>query len=100
MLAFYRRGKLHYAGRTGTGFTHETARALFRSLKRRARKSSPFKPVPKDEQGRRKPVWVEPNMVVEVDFHGWTQGERVRQASFQGVRRDKAAKDVVHEVKH
>ena len=39
-------------------------------------------------------------MVVEVDFHGWTQGDRVRQASFQGVRRDKAARDVVREVKH
>jgi bifunctional non-homologous end joining protein LigD len=100
VLAFYRRGKLTYAGRVGTGFNHDTARALYRSLKPRARKSSPFKPVPKDEQGGRKPVWVEPKMVVEVDFHGWTQGGRVRQASFQGVRRDKAAKDVVREVKH
>ncbi len=100
VLAFYGRDRLHYAGRVGTGFTRDTARTLYRSLRGRARKTSPFKPVPKDEQGRRKPVWVEPNMVVEVDFHGWTQGERVRQASFQGVRRDKAAKDVVREVKH
>ncbi len=100
VLAFYSRGKLRYAGRTGTGFTRDTARTLFRRLKAHARKTSPFKPVPKDEQGRRKPVWVEPKMVVEVDFHGWTQGDRVRQASFQGVRRDKAARDVVHEVKH
>lgn len=36
-------------------------------------------------------------MVVEVDFHGWTHGDRVRQASFQGVREDKSAKDVVRE---
>jgi bifunctional non-homologous end joining protein LigD len=100
VLAFYSRGKLHYAGRVGTGFTHDTARTLYRRLKARARKSSPFKPVPKDEQGRRKPVWVEPNTVVEVDFHGWTQANRVRQASFQGVRRDKSAKEVVREVKH
>jgi bifunctional non-homologous end joining protein LigD len=39
-------------------------------------------------------------MVVEVDFHGWTHGDRVRQGSFQGVRRDKAAREVVREVKH
>ena len=39
-------------------------------------------------------------MVVEVDFRGWTHGDRVRHASYQGVRRDKAAKDVVREVKH
>jgi bifunctional non-homologous end joining protein LigD len=100
VLAFYSRGKLRYAGRTGTGFTRDTARTLYRRLKAHARKTSPFKPVPKDEQGRRKPVWVEPRMVVEVDFHGWTQGDRVRQASFQGVRRDKAVREVVREVKH
>jgi bifunctional non-homologous end joining protein LigD len=100
VLAFYRNGKLCYAGRTGTGFTCNTARMLYRRLKARARKTSPFKPVPKDESGRRKPVWVEPSTVVEVDFHGWTQGNRVRQASFQGVRRDKSAKDVVREVKY
>ncbi len=100
VLAYYKGGKLTYAGRVGTGFTQETARTLYRSLKARARKTSPFKPVPKDETGRRQPVWVEPNMVVEVDFHGWTHTTRVRQASFQGVRRDKAAEDVVREVKH
>ena len=100
VLAFYRRGKLTYAGRTGTGFSYETARALYRTLKAHQRKTSPFKPVPKAESGRRSPIWVEPKMVVEVDFHGWTHGGRVRQASFQGVRRDKAAKDVVREVKH
>jgi bifunctional non-homologous end joining protein LigD len=99
VLAYHERGKLHYAGRVGTGFTHEIARKLYRTLKSRERKTSPFKPVPKDETGRRKPVWVEPTMVVEVDFHGWTHGDRVRQASFQGVRHDKAARDVVREVK-
>jgi bifunctional non-homologous end joining protein LigD len=99
VLAFYSRGKLRYAGRTGTGFTHDSARALYRSLNSRRRKTSPFKPVPGHERGRRGPVWVEPRMVVEVDFHGWTQGTRVRQASFQGVRRDKSAKEVVREVK-
>jgi bifunctional non-homologous end joining protein LigD len=100
VLAYYSRGKLRYAGRTGTGFTHDTARALYRRLNARRRKTSPFKPVPGHERGRRAPIWVEPRMVVEVDFHGWTQGTRVRQASFQGVRGDKAAKDVVREVKH
>lgn len=100
VLAYYGRGKLHYAGRVGTGFTRDTARALYRTLKRRQRKTSPFKPIPKEENGRRAPIWIEPNMVIEVDFHGWTQGGRVRQASFQGVRRDKAAHDVVREVKH
>jgi len=100
VLAFYRNGKLCYAGRTGTGFTRDTARMLYRRLKARARKTSPFKPVPKDESGRREPVWVEPSTVVEVDFHSWTKGNRVRQASFRGRASGQVGKDVVREVKY
>ena len=58
---------------------------------------SPLDPVPKEERGVRAPVWVEPKLVAEVDFRGWTHGDRVRQASFQGVREDKPAKQVVRE---
>jgi bifunctional non-homologous end joining protein LigD len=99
VLGVYDHGRLRYAGRTGTGFTHDSARALFRLLKAQARKTAPIEPVPEEERGRRAPVWVEPKVVVEVDFHGWTQGDRVRQASYQGLREDKAAKEVVREVK-
>ena len=97
VLGFYEHGKLRYAGRTGTGFTRDTARSLFRKLMTIKRDKTPFDTVPAEERGVRKPIWVEPSMVVEVDFHGWTHGDRVRQASFQGVREDKAAKDVVRE---
>jgi bifunctional non-homologous end joining protein LigD len=97
VLGIYDGGKLKYAGRVGTGYTHEVARGLYRTLKARARKVSPLECVPKEERGRRGPIWVEPKMVVEVDFRGWTHGDRVRQASFQGVREDKPAKSVVRE---
>jgi len=100
VLGFYARGALKYAGRTGTGFTHENARELYRKFNAHARKTSPLDPVPKEERGARAPVWIEPKFVAEVDFHGWTHGDRVRQASFQGLRGDKPAKDVVREVKH
>jgi bifunctional non-homologous end joining protein LigD len=99
VLGFYQRNKLHYAGRTGTGFTHETARTLYRKLKSIAVSKTPFETVPAKERGARKPVWVTPKLVAEVDFHGWTHGDRVRQASFQGLREDKSAKDVVREVR-
>ena len=76
------------------------ARALYRKLKARARKTSPFKPAPKEERGARTPVWVEPNIGGGSRFPRLDPGGRVRQASFQGLREDKSAKDVVREVKH
>jgi bifunctional non-homologous end joining protein LigD len=97
VLGFYENGKLRYAGRTGTGFTREVARSLYRKLKSIETAKSPFETIPAEERGVRKPIWVEPRTVVEVDFHGWTHGDRVRQASFQGVREDKAAKEVLRE---
>src|SRR6185437_14211334 len=99
VLGFYEHDKLRYAGRTGTGFTHKTARELYRKLLPFRMKTSAFGAVPKEERRARAGNWVEPKLVAEVDFHGWTHGERVRQASFQGLREDKPAKEVVREMK-
>lgn len=99
VLGYYDEGKLRYAGRTGTGFSHQVARDLHRKLKATVTKTCPFGTVPAEERGRRRAIWTEPKMVVEVDFHGWTHGDRVRQASFQGVREDKKPAEVVREKK-
>ena len=40
---------------------------------------------------------VEPEMVVEIEFTEWTREGRVRHPSFQGVRIDKPATEVVRE---
>jgi bifunctional non-homologous end joining protein LigD len=99
VLGVYDGDKLTYAGRTGTGFTHDTARALYRQLKPLVRGKTAFDTMPAEERGARAPVWVEPKLVAEVDFHGWTHGDRVRHSSFQGIREDKTAKEVVREEK-
>jgi bifunctional non-homologous end joining protein LigD len=100
VLGVYDRGKLRYAGRTGTGFSHASARELYRKFKPLVLPKSPLEPVPKEERGARAPVWIEPKLVAEVDFQGWTHGDCVRHSSFQGLREDKRAKEVVREVKN
>jgi bifunctional non-homologous end joining protein LigD len=99
ILGYYKDGKLTYAGRTGTGYSHKVARELWQRLQPLRRDRPAFGAVPKEETRARNAQWVEPRIVVEADFHGWTHGDRVRQASFQGVREDKAPEDVMREVK-
>lgn len=98
ILGYYRGGRLHYAGRVGTGYTHKVARDLWTRLQPLRTDKPPFGATPKEETRARNAKWVEPRLVAEVDFRGWTHGDRVRQASFQGLREDKSAKDVVREL--
>lgn len=97
VLGVFDHGRLDYAGRTGTGFSQASARDLYRKLQALRRDTAGFTTVPNEERGARAPIWVEPKLVGEVEFLGWTATGRVRHASFQGVREDKVAKDVARE---
>ncbi len=99
LLGYYDKGGLRYAGRVGTGWGQAAERYLQRRLTTVARKDTPLEKIPLEER-RRGVKWVEPNVVVEVDFRGWTGGKLVRQGSLKGVREDKPAKQVVREVEH
>src|SRR6185437_16708630 len=58
----------------------------------------PFAVVPKMPRVRKGDVvWVEPRLVVEVEFSEWTHDGRVRQPSYKGLRGDKPAAEVRHE---
>jgi bifunctional non-homologous end joining protein LigD len=94
-VAFHEDGKLRYAGRVGTGYTHTIARDLWKRLDA-LRIDRPPVTLPKDER-RKDVIWVKPELVVETEFRGLTHDGLLRQASYKGLREDKPARDVVRE---
>lgn len=97
LLGLYdEQGRLHYAGRTGTGFSSRSLQELHRRLRAIERKNPAFESVPKTAD-RAKIHWVDPTLVAEVAFAEWTNEGQLRQASFQGLRDDKPAAAVTRE---
>jgi bifunctional non-homologous end joining protein LigD len=88
--------KLIYAGRVGTGWSHELSKSLRKMIENlHAAKPAFGKPLPAGaEKGVR---WARPHLVCEVEYRDWTADGLLRQASFKGMRDDKPATEVVLE---
>jgi bifunctional non-homologous end joining protein LigD len=86
-------GDLRFAGRVGSGIDATARERLERALAPLRRDDNPFVATPRLPR----PVWVEPEVVVEVVFHEWTTAGVLRAPRFRGIRDDKPARDVVRE---
>ena len=98
VLAVHEQGGLRWAGNVGTGFTEDEIDELLARLKPLERPDSPLVDVPKMPRVRKSDVrWVEPELVVEVEFVEWTHEGHLRFPTFLGVREDKLPEEVRRE---
>ncbi len=88
-------GNLRWAGNVGTGFSEPEIERLLGLLAPLRRETSPFAEVPKMPRVRRGDVvWVEPQLVAQVEFVEWTREGRLRAPVYAGLRDDKQASEV------
>jgi len=84
---------LAYVGSVGTGFTHASATALRKQLDPMTASSSPARGI-SDKRVR----WVKPKLAAEIAYRGWTHDDKLRHASFKGLR-EKADEAAVYRLR-
>jgi bifunctional non-homologous end joining protein LigD len=103
-LGYYKNKRLIFAGRVGTGFNDKSLKEIFNKLKP-LEIHEPMVEEIQEPSGRWRPRgwkasdsrWVKPQLVAQVQFTEWTTDGILRHPSFQGLRDDKKAADVVRE---
>ena len=104
-LGYYNKEKrLIFAGRVGTGFNDKALKEIYSKLKP-LEIPEPMVEEIQEPSGRWRPRgwkasdsrWVKPKLVAQVQFTEWTSDGILRHPSFQGLRDDKRAADVVRE---
>jgi bifunctional non-homologous end joining protein LigD len=104
ILGYHRAGRLIFAGRVGTGFSENMLGEIYRKLKP-LEVPAPLVEEIQEPSGRWRPKgwkasesrWVKPKLVAQVQFTEWTKDGILRHPSFQGLREDKSATEVVRE---
>lgn len=106
LLAVYENDSLQYVGKVGTGFSDKIQKEMMAQFKPLITDKSPFTEIPDVNKPSRfrpnppkaKATWLKPELVCEVAFAEITTDGVFRHPSFQGMRIDKKAKDVVREI--
>jgi len=106
LLGVYEKGKLQFVGKVGTGFSDKLQKTMMEQFKPIIIDKSPFESIPDVNKPSRfrpnppkaKATWLKPELVCEVAFAEVTDDGVFRHPSFQGMREDKKAKEVVREI--
>lgn len=82
-LAAYRGNELVHVGSVGTGFKEIEAAKFRKTLDKLkwTQKRPPVSSVEKNDI-----VWVQPTLIAEIEFRAWTADQKLRHASYKGLR--------------
>lgn len=94
LIGYHSDDQLVYAGKVGTGFSHQTLRSLHERMRPLERETSPFDRGHLPSHGVH---WLRPELVCQIAFTEWTRAGQLRHPRYLGLRNDKAASDVVRE---
>ena len=83
--------RLRYIGHCGGGFTDRELRRVHALLRQRVQPTCPFPMLPPTNEPA---TWVRPDLVVEVEYGGWTGDSLLRFPVYKGLRDDKPAPEV------
>ncbi|MEQ7801829.1 DNA ligase D [Pedobacter sp. ASV1-7] len=105
LLGVYEQGHLQYVGKVGTGFNDQDQKEMMAQFQPLIVDKSPFSAIPDVNKPSRfrpnppkaKATWLKPELVCEVEFTEVTSDGVFRHPSFQGMRIDKKAKEVIRE---
>ncbi|HEX8898541.1 MAG TPA: non-homologous end-joining DNA ligase [Chthoniobacterales bacterium] len=108
LVGYYDAKKLIFAGKVRQGFNPVGRSRLLKEMKPFLSAKCPFANLPTSRKSHfgegitteemAELCWLKPKLVAQISFTEWTNYGLLRHATFQGLRDDKAAREVVREV--
>jgi bifunctional non-homologous end joining protein LigD len=106
IVGYYRGKDLIYVARVRNGFVPASRRHLFEMLPL-VISECPFVNLPEKHRSRwgegltaddmKKCIWLQPELVAQIEFLEWTESDHLRHSKFVGLREDKDAREVIKE---
>ena len=105
LVGVFNKGKLDYMGKIGTGFNSTTQKEILQEMVKLKTDKVPFTQTPdvnkpsrfQHDPPKARVTWLKPRLVCEVSYAEITDDGVMRHPSFEGMRTDKKAKDVMKE---
>ena len=108
IIGYYEGEKLIYVARMRNGFTPASRSEVFKQLRRGQEvPRCPFVNLPQRDKGRRgegltadkmtECRWLKPELVAQIEFAEWTEGDHLRHSKFVALRDDKDPRNVTRE---